>query len=124
MSEREEADHAEGVYGRDALAYFNLTNFKQYNATYGAEGGDDFLRKIAAVLRHTFPDAPLARMSSDIFAARVPAGGDAHETALSADAGSQWPARGENTYLHAGIRYFSPQERVPVSMTCEQAGGL
>lgn len=120
VSEREEADRAEGVYGRDALAYFNLTNFKQYNATYGAEGGDDFLRKIAAVLRHTFPDAPLARMSSDIFMALVPAG-DAQSRIEEAVQEVNGLLEGENTYLHAGIRYFSPQERVPVSMACEQA---
>lgn len=120
VSEREEADRAEGVYGRDALAYFNLTNFKQYNATYGAEGGDDFLRKIAAVLRHTFPDAPLARMSSDIFMALVPAG-DAQSCIEEAVQEVNGLLEGENTYLHAGIRYFSPQERVPVSMACEQA---
>ena len=38
-SEREAANRAEGIFGRDALAYFNLTNFKHYNAMYGAERG-------------------------------------------------------------------------------------
>ena len=46
-SEREAANRAEGIFGRDALAYFNLTNFKHYNAMYGAERGDDCLRRIA-----------------------------------------------------------------------------
>lgn len=72
-SEREAADRAEGIFGRDVLAYFNLTNFKHYNAMYGAERGDDCLRRIAAVLREGFPDSLLARMSADIFLALIPA---------------------------------------------------
>lgn len=59
-------------------------------------------------------------MSSDIFMALVPAG-DAQSRIEEAVQEVNGLLEGENTYLHAGIRYFSPQERVPVSMACEQA---
>lgn len=119
-SEREAADRAEGIFGRDVLAYFNLTNFKHYNAMYGAERGDDCLRRIAAVLREGFPDSLLARMSADIFLALIPAD-DAQSRIEKVVQKVNGLLKGEHAYLHAGIRYFSAQENVSISMACDQA---
>lgn len=48
--------------------YFNLTNFRLYNAMHGRDAGDRCLKRIAAVLQQQFPMALVARLSADGFA--------------------------------------------------------
>ena len=49
--------------------YFNLENYKAYNAKYGFEAGDGLLKKFAAGLAQIFVDNPCARISDDHFVA-------------------------------------------------------
>ncbi|MGI6032766.1 MAG: EAL domain-containing protein [Coriobacteriales bacterium] len=58
------ADSTEGY----ALIYFNLVNFKFYNARCSAERGDELLCSLANVLANEFADDLVARLSYDHFA--------------------------------------------------------
>lgn len=50
-----------------AFVYFNIENFKSYNARYGMEGGDYFLQVISQTLQATFQGRIVARTSDDHF---------------------------------------------------------
>lgn len=60
-------DEEEGAFGSYCPIYFNLTNFKFYNASYGREAGNRLLQKIADDLRTYFPDELAAHPERDTF---------------------------------------------------------
>lgn len=60
-------DEEEGAFGSYDSIYFNLTNFKFYNASYGREEGNRLLQKIADDLRTYFPDELAAHPERDTF---------------------------------------------------------
>lgn len=60
-------DEEEGAFGSYDSIYFNLTNFKFYNASYGREEGNRLLQKIADDLRTFFPGDLAAHPESDTF---------------------------------------------------------
>lgn len=60
-------DEEEGAFGSYDSIYFNLTNFKIYNASYGREAGNRLLQKIADDLRTYFPDELAAHPERDTF---------------------------------------------------------
>lgn len=74
-------DHLTGLANRHALTeyfhkidkdafhllYIDLDNFKAVNDRWGHETGDMALRKIASVMRETFPDDFLVRLGGDEF---------------------------------------------------------
>lgn len=64
---QEKKDAEKGTFGSYYPIYFNLTNFKIYNASYGREAGNRLLQKIADDLRTYFPDELAAHPESDTF---------------------------------------------------------
>jgi len=60
-------DAEKGTFGSYYPIYFNLTNFKIYNASYGREAGNQLLQKIADDLRTYFPDELAAHPERDTF---------------------------------------------------------
>lgn len=60
-------DEEEGAFGSYDSIYFNLTNFKIYNASYGREAGNRLLQKIADDLRTFFPGDLAAHPERDTF---------------------------------------------------------
>lgn len=60
-------DEEEGAFGSYDSIYFNLTNFKFYNASYGREEGNRLLQKIADDLRTFFPGDLAAHPERDTF---------------------------------------------------------
>lgn len=50
-----------------SFVYFNIANFKDYNAKYGFAEGDDLLRSVANTLRDVFPNRMLSRFGDDRF---------------------------------------------------------
>lgn len=52
--------------------YFNLTNFRLYNAIHGLALGDRCLKHIAVTLMQYFPTALITRLSADGFAVLAP----------------------------------------------------
>lgn len=53
--EAAKADKDRGEFGVHCPMYFNLTNFKFYNASRGREAGNYLLQKIAEALSRYFP---------------------------------------------------------------------
>ena len=54
-----------------AVIYFDIVNFKNYNARYGFEAGDRFLQNMGSGIRSIFSELIAARFSDDHFAALV-----------------------------------------------------
>lgn len=52
--------------------YFNVTNFRLYNAIHGLPAGDRCLKRIAVLLQQQFPMALVTRLSADSFAVLAP----------------------------------------------------
>lgn len=50
-----------------AFIFFNVNNFKLYNANYGFEKGDELLVKISNIIREVFDGQLVARFSGDHF---------------------------------------------------------
>ena len=67
MLAQEKKDAEKGTFGSYYPIYFNLTNFKIYNASYGREAGNRLLQKIADDLRTYFPDELAAHPERDTF---------------------------------------------------------
>lgn len=67
MLAQEKKDAEKGTFGSYYSIYFNLTNFKIYNASYGREAGNRLLQKIADDLRTYFPDELAAHPERDTF---------------------------------------------------------
>ena len=51
------------------IIYFDVDNFKHYNARYGFEAGDRFLQNMAKSIQKIFPELMVARFSDDHFVA-------------------------------------------------------
>ncbi|MBE5843829.1 MAG: EAL domain-containing protein [Butyrivibrio sp.] len=51
------------------IIYFDVENFKAYNARYGFEAGDRFLQNMGKNIKKIFPELIVARFSDDHFAA-------------------------------------------------------
>ena len=52
---------------KKVFLFINIENFSNYNEKYGFEGGNEFLKKCAAIIRASFPDDLYARFSDDHF---------------------------------------------------------
>ena len=50
-----------------AFIFLDMENFKQFNANYGFEKGDDLLKDIAHILRTVFDSQLVSRFSGDHF---------------------------------------------------------
>lgn len=61
------ADKDRGEFGVHCPMYFNLTNFKFYNASRGREAGNYLLQKIAEALSRYFPGDLASHQGSDNF---------------------------------------------------------
>ena len=61
----------EKVLGDWCCLYFNITNFRFFNRSYGVEAGDRLIKEIAETLRASFPDGFVGHLSADNFAAIV-----------------------------------------------------
>ena len=53
--------------GSLAFIYMDIENFKEYNHRYGFHAGNEFLKQVADILKHAFPDGMLARLHEDHF---------------------------------------------------------
>ena len=58
-------------FSKYCTCYFDLKNFKLFNATRGSTQGDVLLQKLADTLRSYFPNSLLAHLSADTFIALV-----------------------------------------------------
>lgn len=61
-----------GVFDRFVPVFFNLTNFKMYNAVNGREAGDSLIAHMGRILRREFPQAKACHMGGDHFEVLAP----------------------------------------------------
>lgn len=110
------ADSTEGY----ALIYFNLVNFKFYNARCSAERGDELLCSLANVLANEFADDLVARLSYDHFAVFTskPSLVDSITHACRAVEGLD---ETNQLRLKAGIRRLAEKEDTAPDGLCDQA---
>ncbi len=101
------------------IIYFDIQNFKSYNARYGFEAGDRFLQNIAKHISKIFPELMVARFSDDHFV--VLAYYDSIESRID-DLGrrvkSYNPDAGVD--LRAGIYEIDPED-TDISIACDRA---
>ena len=55
-----------------AMVFFDIDNFKTYNANNGFEMGDRFLRNVAEAIKESYPNELISRFSDDHFVALLP----------------------------------------------------
>lgn len=96
---------------KSCLIYFNMTNFRLYNAAWGIEKGNLCLRKIFQILQKHFPGKLLTHLSADHFAVLASAS-DAAERIDAACQEVQEMTSNPNIQLKAGIRYLSKDPSV------------
>ena len=66
--EQLEQEWAAGQELKSCPVFFNITNFRLYNASCGIEEGDHCLQQIAEILRKNFPGRLLTHLGADHFA--------------------------------------------------------
>ncbi len=64
---REMAKYTMDKNRKRAFVYYNISNFKGYNAEYGFQRGDELLQNVAKTLRVVFENALIARFAEDHF---------------------------------------------------------
>lgn len=70
--EAADRDYRMGVFSRFVPLFFNLTNFKIYNASHGREAGDALIEQMARSIRHEFPTALACHLGGDHFEVLAP----------------------------------------------------
>ena len=55
-------------HGSKTYLFINIENFKNYNDQFGYQAGNQFLKKVAGMIRDTFDGCPVARQAYDHFA--------------------------------------------------------
>ncbi len=58
-----------------AFVFFNIRNFKMINVKFGLDAGNEFLKRVAEIIRARFPDDFLAHLADDHFAVLTDTGG-------------------------------------------------
>lgn len=70
--EAADRDYRMGVFSQFVPLFFNLTNFKIYNASHGREAGDALIEQMARSIRHEFPTALACHLGGDHFEVLAP----------------------------------------------------
>ncbi|WP_051656728.1 EAL domain-containing protein [Butyrivibrio sp. AE3004] len=101
------------------IIYFDVQNFKNYNARYGFEAGDRFLQNMAKHINKIFPELMVARFSDDHFVAL--AYFDSIESRID-DLGRRIMSYNPDSgvELHAGIYQIEPDD-YDISSACDKA---
>lgn len=104
--EQLEQEWAAGQELKSCPVFFNITNFRLYNASCGIEEGDHCLQQIAEILRKNFPGRLLTHLGADHFAV-LAATSDVTERIESSCHDLQSLITNPNIELKAGIRYLN-----------------
>jgi diguanylate cyclase (GGDEF)-like protein len=103
-----------------AVVYFNLTNFKIFNAKYGSEQGDLLLCDFAHALRNSFSGDLVSRLAQDHFAVYTTNSRVISIVSSICEAFRQVDDARE-VQVKAGIRYINRRERVKPRILCDEA---
>lgn len=102
-----------------AIVFFDIDNFKTYNANNGFEMGDRFLRNVAEAIKENYPDELISRFSDDHFVALLP--DDNLEHYLGKIRFSLRDYSGDHSIaIRTGI-YKLPSGEVDVNLACDHA---
>lgn len=113
-------DKEQKRFGTHCPVYFNITNFKLYNANRGYAAGDDLLRHMAFVLRESLPGAILAHLSADSFLALAPVERLTVRVEQVCRQMNRFIAMPGVT-VKAGLRFYRPKDKSPVTAAFDQA---
>ena len=113
-------DKEQKHFGTHCPVYFNITNFKLYNANRGYAAGDDLLRHMAFVLRESLPGAILAHLSADSFLALAPVDRLMVRVEQVCRQMNRFIAM-PGVAVKAGLRFYSPKDKSPVTAAFDQA---
>lgn len=113
-------DKEQKRFGTHCPVYFNITNFKLYNANRGYAVGDDLLRHMAFVLRESLPGAILAHLSADSFLALAPVERLTVRVEQVCRQMNRFIAMPGVT-VKAGLRFYRPKDKSPVTAAFDQA---
>lgn len=113
-------DKEQKRFGTHCPVYFNITNFKFYNANRGYAAGDDLLGHMAFVLRESLPGAILAHLSADSFLALAPVERLTVRVEQVCRQMNRFIAM-PGVAVKAGLRFYSPKDKSPVTAAFDQA---
>lgn len=113
-------DKEQKRFGTHCPVYFNITNFKLYNANRGYAAGDDLLGHMAFVLRESLPGAILAHLSADSFLALAPVERLTVRVEQVCRQMNRFIAMPGVT-VKAGLRFYRPKDKSPVTAAFDQA---
>ena len=113
-------DKEQKHFGTHCPVYFNITNFKLYNANRGYAAGDDLLGHMAFVLRESLPGAILAHLSADSFLALAPVERLTVRVEQVCRQMNRFIAMPGVT-VKVGLRFYRPKDKSPVTAAFDQA---
>lgn len=108
------------VFGSHCPVYFNITNFKLYNASCGYAAGDRVLSHTAAVLKEMLPGAILTHLAADSFLALAPANRLTARVEQICRRINHFIAM-PGVEVKAGLRFFEAGDTSPVTSSFDEA---
>ncbi|WP_337778284.1 GGDEF domain-containing phosphodiesterase [Mitsuokella jalaludinii] len=108
------------VFGSHCPVYFNITNFKLYNASCGYAAGDRVLSHTAAVLKEMLPGAILTHLAADSFLVLAPANRLTARVEQICRRINHFIAM-PGVEVKAGLRFFEAGDTSPVTSSFDEA---
>lgn len=113
-------DKTANVFGIHCPVYFNITNFKLYNASCGYAAGDRVLGRMAGVLKEMLPGAILTHLAADSFLALAPAERLTVRVEQICRQMNHFIAT-PGVEVKAGLRFFDAEDDSPVTLSFDEA---
>ncbi len=95
-------------FTKKIFLFLNIENFKTYNDQFGYQAGNEYLQKLAGVIRDTFDADPVARQSDDHFAVLTDISGVEEKTEKVR---SMVHSEDSEIYLELKVGAFRPPSR-------------
>ncbi|MCR4909443.1 MAG: EAL domain-containing protein [Lachnospiraceae bacterium] len=95
-------------FSRKIFLFLNIENFKTYNDQFGYQAGNEYLQKLAEVIRDTFTGDPVARQADDHFAVLTDVSGVEEKTERVRDVVR---SNDSEIYLELKVGGFRPPSR-------------
>jgi diguanylate cyclase (GGDEF)-like protein len=98
-----------GTFLQEVPVYFNITNFRKLNTSYGIARGDECLCTVAHILREHFPGRLIGRLAADNFAMLAGSSDVTTRVSAACRAFADY-IQNSGIELKAGIRFYDTSE--------------